>query len=84
MNYTLAYHPNVRKQDLVGLDERIKMKIRTFLTIKLIMAPELFSTPLKVSLRGHRKALVGNYRILFRVQKSVISILAIQLYSAMR
>lgn len=84
MNYVLVYHPKVVKEDLADMDEKTKMRIRTFIGIKLTMAPELFGAPLRTSLKGERKACVGGYRIIYRIQKGTLLVIAIKHYSAMR
>lgn len=84
MNYIFVYHPLVQKRDLANLDEITKTHIRSFIWIKLAMAPELYSFPLRISLQGHRKARVGDHILLFRIEKRAVLILAIVPYSAIR
>ena len=77
MTYAVKYHPLVVKQDIPALDETWRERIKTAIEQKLIPAPDLFGIPLRRSLKGHRKLRVGDYRIVFRLEKKTVVILAI-------
>ena len=83
MNYIFAYHPFV-KTDLAPLSEGLKSRIRSLMYIKLARSPELFGVPLRTSLRGYRVARVTSHRIVYRIQKSTIFIVAIKHYLDIR
>jgi len=40
--------------------------------------PELYGKPLRRSLKGYRKLRVGDYRVIFRIEKHFIKIFVIQ------
>ena len=42
-----------------------------------VTEPDVFGIPLRRSLKGHRKLRVGDYRIVFRIEKKTVLILAI-------
>lgn len=75
--YTIVYHPLVVRKDIPSLDASIKQRIRKAIETKLISAPDLFSLPLRRSLKGYRKLRVGDYRVVFRIEKQRILVLAI-------
>lgn len=77
MMYTILYHPIVVRKDIPALDNIQKNRIKIAIEQKLVQLPELFGIPLRASLKGHRKLRVGNYRVVFRIEKKTVLILAI-------
>jgi len=77
MTYFVKYHPLVVKKDIPALDKTWRARIKTAIEQKLLTAPDLFGLPLRRSLKGHRKLRVGDYRIVFRLEKKTVVILAI-------
>ena len=75
--YTLKYHPAVVKEDIPALDKTWRIRIKTAIEQKLLSHPDIFGIPLRRSLKGHRKLRVGDYRIVFRLEKKTIFVLAI-------
>ncbi|MFA6099630.1 MAG: type II toxin-antitoxin system RelE/ParE family toxin [Patescibacteria group bacterium] len=75
--YTVKYHPLVVHDDIPALDAAWRSRIKTAIETKLVMAPDVFGIPLRRSLKGHRKLRVGDYRIVFRIEKKTVLILAI-------
>lgn len=73
----LKYHPAVLKEDLPRLDRQMKQRVRLAIEEKLMTHPDLFGIPLRQSLHGHRKLRVGDYRIVFRIERRIIFILAV-------
>ncbi len=76
--YTVLYHPLVVREDLPALDATVKVRIRHAIELKLQTAPDLYGIPLRRSLKGHRKLRVGEYRVVFRLEKKHVMIVAIQ------
>jgi len=78
MTYVLQYHELVVKEDIpklsMGDRERIKKSIET----KLVNNPETFGKPLRRSLKGHRSLRVGDFRVVFRIEKKAVKILVIK------
>lgn len=75
--YTLKYHTAVVKEDIPALDNAVRTRIKTAIEQKLMSHPDVFGIPLRRSLKGHRKLRVGDYRVVFRLEKKTIFILAI-------
>jgi len=75
--YTLFYHPDISKNDLPKIPRNIREIIRRAIEERLAKGPFSYGEPLRQSLKGHRKLRVGDYRIIYRVEKSEIIILKI-------
>lgn len=82
MNYSITYHPLVVSKDIPKLGSAKRHRIKKAIEEKLTKRPEVFGIPLRYSLKGSRKLRVGDYRIIFRIQKKEIYILIIQHRSA--
>lgn len=77
MAYKLLYHPDIVKEDLPKIPRNIQEIIRRAIEERLAKDPSKYGEPLRQSLKGHRKLRVGDYRIIYRVENSVIIILKI-------
>ena len=76
--FDIFYHGAVVQDDIPKLPSFWKAKIKTAIENKLTERPELFGKPLRASLRGYRKLRVGDYRVVFRIEKMTVKIFAIQ------
>lgn len=76
--YEIIYADEVVKQDIPNLLEPWKSEIRRAIETKLMTRPEVYSKPLRRSLKGYRKLKVGGYRIILRIEQSNIKIFVIQ------
>ncbi len=63
--------------DIPKLSQTWKDKIKRAIENKLTTKPETFGKPLRRSLKGYRKLRVGDYRVIFRLEKKTVKILAI-------
>ena len=77
MQYQVFYHPDVKKEDLPSIPSNIKDRIKRAIGERLLKEPLKYGQPLKRSLRGYRKLRVGDYRIIFRVEKDAVIVLKI-------
>ncbi len=77
MSYTLLYHPDVKSVDLPLIDAKIKKRIKQAVETRLQTAPEDYGEPLRKTLKGYWKLRVGDYRVVFKVDKKTVIILAI-------
>ncbi len=73
MTYTLVYHPRVVGDDIPRLGPN-KGRIAKVILSKLTTRPELFGRALTGDLRGYRKLRVGDYRVIFWMEKNIIHI----------
>lgn len=77
MNYSIIYHPDVKKIDLPKIDARNKSMLKRAIEERLTTSPEVFGKPLRRSLKGYWKLRVGDYRVVFKISGDDIRILAI-------
>ncbi len=86
MECSLIYHPEVAKKDLPEIPANIKTRIRTAIEERLLNDPVKYGAPLRWSLKGFRKLRIGDYRVIYTLQKNRITILKIgrrkEVYSA--
>lgn len=78
MNFKIFYHPLVVRDDIPKLSVEWKTKIQKAIEERLITYPEVYGKPLRRSLKGYRKLRVGDYRVIFLLEKACIKILIIQ------
>ncbi len=74
LDFEIVYHYLVVKEDISKLSSKNKERIKSAIKEKLTNSPEIFGKPLRRSLRGYRKLRVGNYRVIFRIEKRIIKI----------
>ena len=76
--FIVIYHEDVIKKDIAKLSSLWKKKIQSAIEEKLTTKPEIFGKPLRKSLKGYRRLRVGDYRVIFRIQKKKIFVLLIE------
>ncbi|HET8991618.1 MAG TPA: type II toxin-antitoxin system RelE/ParE family toxin [Candidatus Saccharimonadales bacterium] len=76
--YRISYADEVVKDDLPNILEPWKTEIRKAIETKLTTRPEIYSRPLRRSLKGYRKLRVGGYRIILRIENNNVKIFIIQ------
>ena len=79
MRYTITYHEHVVSEDIPKLSDAWKKKIQNAIEKKVMVSPEIFGKPLRRSLTGYRKLRVGDYRVIFRIEKKLIKVFAIKI-----
>ena len=77
MNFRLRYHPAVVAADIPSLNARLKKRIRKAIESRLASAPHHYGEPLRKTLKGYWKLRVGDYRIVFKIEKDEVWILGI-------
>lgn len=78
MTFVIRYHEAVAKVDIPRLGKLDRGRIQRAIEAKLTTHPEQFGKPLRRSLRGYRKLRVSDYRVIFRIEESIVKILVIQ------
>lgn len=76
--FDVVYHHLVVKEDIPRLSSIWKEKISSAVENKLAASPDVFGKPLRKSLKGYWKLRVGDYRIIYRIEKTKIRILVIR------
>ena len=79
---TILYHPAVVRDDIPKLSSVWKKHIQNAIKSKLATQPDAYGKPLRRSLKNYRKLCVGDYRVIFRIEKISLYILVIQHRSA--
>jgi len=75
-SYSLKYHPLV-PSDIASLDPSRRAETLFAIENKLLVEPQVFGKPLRHSLKNCRSLRVGDYRVVFRIEKKTVKILAI-------
>lgn len=78
VNFVIQYHELVVREDIPKLSKEWKEDIRITIEKKLTTHPEVFGKSLRRSLKGYRKLRIGDYRIIFRIEKTTVKIFIIQ------
>ncbi len=76
--YDVVYHYFVMRDDIPKLPNEQKKRVRHAIEERLTTHPDLYGKPLRRSLKGYRKLRVGDWRVIFRIEKRVVKILIIQ------
>jgi mRNA interferase RelE/StbE len=76
--YEILYSDAVVNEDLPNILEPWKSGIRKAIESKLMTRPEVYSRPLRRSLKGYRKLRVGDYRIVLRIEEKAVKVFVIQ------
>ena len=77
MSFEIVYHEAVVAEDIPKLSTTNKKRIKSVIKEKITTEPEIFGKPLRRSLKGYRKLRVGDYRVIFRVEKKMVKIFCI-------
>ena len=75
--FTIRYHYAVDIQDVPRLSREWRLRIQESIETKLTTQPDIFGKPLRRSLAGCRKLRVGDYRIIFIIGKTEVTVWAI-------
>jgi mRNA interferase RelE/StbE len=76
--FRIIYHELVAQDDIPKLAIEWRKRIKKTIEDRLTREPEVFGKPLRQSLKGYRKLRVGDYRVIFRIEKKDVKILMIQ------
>lgn len=78
MSFEIRYHEAAVSEDIPKLSKEWRDAIKVAIETKLTTHPEVFGKPLRHSLKGYRKLRVGDYRIVFRIEKQTVKVFIIQ------
>lgn len=76
MDFSLKYHKAV-KNDIKKIDKPSRARIKKVIKSRLLKAPLKCGEPLKGPLKRFIKLRIGDYRVIYKVDRSKIIILAI-------
>ncbi len=75
--FEIEYHPSVIRDDIPKLGTTEKKTIQRAIERKLTVSPQHFGSPLKHSLRGCWKLRVGDYRVIYVIEKARVIVIRI-------
>lgn len=73
--YKITYLDEVLKDDVPNLPKQALRVIRRAIEERLKIDPISFGKPLQYTLKGYRRLRVGDYRIIYKIEKEKHSIL---------
>jgi mRNA interferase RelE/StbE len=73
----VVYHPAVASDDLPRIPRNLRRRLARAVAERLTVEPGRYGLPLRGSLRGFWKLRVGDYRVVFRVLRREVWVLAI-------
>lgn len=82
MTFRIVYHHLVVSEDIPKLSGEWRDKVRLAIEQRLATRPDLYGKPLRRSLKGYRKLRVGDWRVIFRIEKNIVRVLIIEHRSA--
>lgn len=77
MLYTIVFASFVVKEDVPTLDDSVFARAREAIDTKLKTHPAVFGKPLRYSLRNYRSLRVGDFRIVYKIEHTIVHIAAI-------
>lgn len=77
MSYRSYYHSDIKKEDLLKIPKNIQARICKAIEERLLTEPEKYDEPLRRGLYGYRKLRIGDYRVIYKVDKEKIFIFKI-------
>jgi mRNA interferase RelE/StbE len=75
--FAISYHKEVVKNDIPALPAAMKVRVKSAIETKLTAYPEQIALPLRRTLKGYWKLRVGDYRVIFEFDRSMIIVLGI-------
>lgn len=72
MSFIVQYSTLLNPKELARLPKADLRKIKKAIETKLTTHPEVFGKPLRFSLKGHRSLRVGDYRVIYRIEKATV------------
>ena len=71
MPFTLRYHPAVGDEDIPKIPRNLRRRIADAIESRLTHAPQQYGAPLRKTLKGYWKLLVGDYRVVYKMGRSL-------------
>lgn len=78
MPFTLHYHPAVGDEDIPEIPRNLHRRIAGAIESRLTHAPHHYGVPLRKTLRGYWKLRVGDYRVVYKLDKEEVWILGVR------
>ncbi|HLE12046.1 MAG TPA: type II toxin-antitoxin system RelE/ParE family toxin [Bacteriovoracaceae bacterium] len=78
MSWKITYKKSVKK-DLKSISKDIQYIIKRAIEEKLMIDPIKFGLPLRRNLKGYMKLRVGDYRIIYSIDESIVTVHVIKI-----
>ena len=78
MSLSLHYHPAVGEEDIPDIPRNLRRRIAEAIASRLTLQPHQYGVPLRKTLKGYWKLRVGDYRVVYQLEKDEVLILAIR------
>ena len=82
MSFDVKYHEHVIRNNIPKISHEMRNRIKDAIEKKLMAHPEIFGKPLRRSLKNYWKLRVGEWRIIYRIEKETVKIFIIDHRSA--
>jgi mRNA interferase RelE/StbE len=79
IRYKIIYLPKVIKNQLPSITKSMRERILKAVGEKLSSNPLEFGKPLKGDLKNHRRLRIGDYRVIYKVDQDIITVLIIEI-----
>ncbi|MEQ1795402.1 MAG: type II toxin-antitoxin system RelE/ParE family toxin [Nitrospira sp.] len=78
MPFEIRYHPAIAGEDIPGIPQNLHRRIATAIEARLTQAPHQYGAPLRKTLKSYWKLRVGDYRVVYKIEKNEVWILGIR------
>ncbi len=78
MPFELRYHPAIANEDIPGIPQNLHRRIATAIESRLTQAPHQYGAPLRKTLKSYWKLRVGDYRVVYKIERDAVWILGIR------
>lgn len=77
MNYQVRYLDEVVQKDIPSLPSSARILIRRAIEERLMIDPIGFGKPLRYSLKGHRRIRTSDYRVVYRIEPEIKTVIIV-------
>ncbi|MDR1233887.1 MAG: type II toxin-antitoxin system RelE/ParE family toxin [Holosporales bacterium] len=77
IKYVIRYIESIKNKYFQSIAQDKRILIKRVIDDKLTTNPRIFGKPLAGSLKGHYRLRIGNYRVIYRVNDDVVTVVAI-------
>ncbi len=78
VSFDLLHHPAVGEEDIPGIPRNLHRRIADAIESRLTLQPHQYGAPLRKTLKGFWRLRVGDYRVVHKLEKDDVLILAIR------
>jgi mRNA interferase RelE/StbE len=79
VTWKVLLHPLVLDEDIPRVDKPDRARIFKAMREKLATAPDQYGEPLRRELFGYWKLRVGDFRVIYRMRKQVVTVLVLKI-----